>query len=93
MKKDDFSWNNGIKYPENFGKIVAKPVFEEKKYPESFGRVAIPISEEKENAADDHTMINNRKVLNDEEIGDGIIDNFKERMRAMLSDQRHNQNH
>ncbi|SES76108.1 hypothetical protein SAMN04488587_0839 [Methanococcoides vulcani] len=77
MKKDDFSWKNN-----------------EIKYPESFGKiVAIPISEEKEDAVDDHTMLNNRMMLDNEEIGDVIIDAFKERMRTMLSDHRHNQNH
>ncbi|WP_135603861.1 hypothetical protein [Methanococcoides sp. NM1] len=77
MKKHDFSWKNN-----------------EIKYPESFGKiVAIPISEEKEDAADDHTMVNNHMMLDDEEIGDVIIDAFKERMRTMLSDHRHDQNH
>ena len=38
-------------------------------------------------------MANDRKAPNNEEIGDGIIDTFKERMRNMLSDHRHNQNH
>ncbi|UGV40576.1 hypothetical protein J7W08_11035 [Methanococcoides orientis] len=95
MKKDDFSWkNNEIEYPERCGRIVPKPVFEEKKYPERFGKIiAIPIYEGKRNAAEDHTMTNDHKVLSDEEIGDGIIDTFKERMRNMLSDHRHNQNH
>ncbi|WP_135610594.1 hypothetical protein [Methanococcoides sp. AM1] len=74
MKKHDFSWKNN-----------------HIKYPESFGKiVAIPISEEKDNVFDDHTMVNNRMMLNDEEIGDVIIDSFKERMRTMLSDHRHN---
>ncbi|WP_135610596.1 hypothetical protein [Methanococcoides sp. AM1] len=77
MKKHDFSWKNN-----------------EIKYPESFGKiVAIPISEEEKDAVDDHTMLNNRMILDNEEIGDIIIDAFKERMRTMLSDHRHNQNH
>ncbi|UGV40575.1 hypothetical protein J7W08_11030 [Methanococcoides orientis] len=77
MKKHDFSWKNN-----------------HIKYPESFGKiVAIPISEEKEDAVDDHTMVNNRMMLDDNEIGDVIIDGFKERMRNMLSDHRHNKNH
>ncbi|WP_445474272.1 hypothetical protein ACT9XH_07735 [Methanococcoides methylutens] len=77
MKKHDFSWKNN-----------------EIKYPESLGKiVAIPISEEKEDAANAHRMVNNRMILSDEEIGDLIIDPFKERMRNMLSDRRHDQNH
>ncbi|NYT19445.1 MAG: hypothetical protein GKC08_04040 [Methanosarcinales archaeon] len=77
MKKHDFSWKNN-----------------DIKYPESLGKiVAIPISEENENPANGHTIVNNRMMLNNEEIGDIIIDTFKERMRNMLSDRRHDQNH
>jgi len=77
MKKHDFSWKNN-----------------EIKYPESFGKiVAIPPSEEKMIACDDQKMVNNRMALKSEEIGEVVIDTFKERMRNLLSDHRHNQNH
>ncbi|WP_440952908.1 hypothetical protein [Methanococcoides sp. FTZ1] len=77
MKKHDFSWKNN-----------------EITYPESFGKiVAIPPSEGKKIVADDNTMINNRMALGSEEIGEVLIDTFKERMRNMLSDHRHRLNH
>ncbi|MEL4305984.1 hypothetical protein [Methanococcoides sp. LMO-2] len=44
-------------------------------------------------ACDDQKMVNNRMALKNEEIGDVVIDTFKERMRNLLSDHRHNQNH
>lgn len=77
MKKDDFSWKNN-----------------EIKYPETLGKiVAIPIPEQKRIVADDSTMVNNRMALSSEEIGDVVVDTFKERMRNMLSDHRYNQHH